>query len=114
MNRGWFLIVRHRDYPSGNPIIYLPNGAYVVSQQIEFGISRRRRPGKNIDGRDPSHQRLTILQGESRDKKIIKLQDNCAMWYAGFGEVVMKPGMRIVDSPASIVCHRQHSFGSGQ
>jgi hypothetical protein len=36
-----------------------------------------------------------------------------AMWYAGFGDVVQKPGMRIVDSAASIVCHRQHSFGSG-
>jgi len=66
------------DYPSQNRIIYLPNGTYLVSHQVEFGISRRMHPGKNIDGRDPSHQRLTILQGESRDKTIIKLQDKCA------------------------------------
>ena len=37
-----------------------------------------------------------------------------AMWYAGFGDVVEKPGMRIVDSAASLVGHRQHSFGSGR
>ena len=36
-----------------------------------------------------------------------------AFWYAGFGDVVEKPGMKIVDSAASIICHRQHSFGKG-
>lgn len=66
------------DYPSANRIIYLPNGTYRVSHQIEFGISRRRHPGQKIDGRDPLHQRLTILQGESRDRTIIQLQDHCA------------------------------------
>ncbi len=65
------------DYPSNNRIIYLPNGTYLVSHQIEFGISRRMHPGMKIDGRDGSHQRLTILQGQTRDKAIIKLADNC-------------------------------------
>ena len=37
-----------------------------------------------------------------------------AMWYAGFGDVVIKPGMRIVDSAVTLVAHRQHSFGSGR
>lgn len=66
------------DYPSANRIIYLPKGTYLVSHQIEFGISRRRHPGQKIDGHDPLHQRLTILQGESRDGTIIRLQDHCA------------------------------------
>jgi hypothetical protein len=66
------------DHPSNNRIIYLPNGTYLVSHQIEFGLSRRFHPKDNIDGRDGKHQRLTILQGQSRDKTIIKLQDNCA------------------------------------
>jgi hypothetical protein len=37
-----------------------------------------------------------------------------AMWYAGFGDVVEKPGMRIVDAAVTLVGHRQHSFGSGR
>ena len=65
------------DYPSQNRIIYFPAGTYLVSHQIEFGLSRRFHPGKKIDGRDPLHQRLTILQGQSRDKTIIKLVDHC-------------------------------------
>lgn len=65
------------DHPSNNRIIYLPNGTYLVSHQIEFGLSRRMHPGMKIDGRDGKHQRLTILQGQSRDKTIIKLADNC-------------------------------------
>jgi len=65
------------DHPSRNRIIYFPNGTYLVSHQVEFGISRRRHPGKKIDGRSPDHQRLTIMQGQSRDRTIIRLQDNC-------------------------------------
>lgn len=63
------------DYPSRNRIIYLPNGTYLVSHQIEFGLSRRRHPELNIDGWGSQHQRLTILQGESRDGTIIRLRD---------------------------------------
>jgi len=63
--------------PSKNRIIYLPNGTYLMSHQIEFGLSRRFHPDKKIHVRDPSHQRLTILQGQTRDKTIIKLADNC-------------------------------------
>ena len=37
-----------------------------------------------------------------------------AMWYAGFGDVVIKPGIRIVDSAVTLVGHRQHSFGKGR
>jgi hypothetical protein len=37
-----------------------------------------------------------------------------AMWYAGFGDVVKKPGMRIVDAAVTLTGHRQHSFGSGR
>lgn len=66
------------DHPANNRIIYLPNGTYLVSHQIEFGLSRRMHPGMKIDGRDGKHQRLTILQGQSRDQTIIKLTDNCA------------------------------------
>ena len=65
------------DHPSQNRIIYFPDGIYLVSHQIEFGLSRRFHPDKKIDGRDALHQRLTILQGQSRDKTIIKLADNC-------------------------------------
>ncbi len=70
------------DYPSQNRIIYLPDGTYLVSHQIEFGISRRFHPDKKIDGRDPSHQRMTILQGQSRDGTIIRLKDECAGFQA--------------------------------
>lgn len=66
------------DYPSQNRIIYLPNGTYLISHQIEWGISRRFHPDKKIDGLDPLHQRLTILQGQSRTKTILKLKDSCA------------------------------------
>jgi hypothetical protein len=65
------------DYPSQNRIIYLPDGIYRVTKRIEFGLSPRLHPDQKIDGFDPKHQRLTILQGQSRNKTILKLDDRC-------------------------------------
>ena len=85
------------DHPSNNRIIYLPNGTYLVSHQIEFGLSRRMHPGMKIDGRDGKHQRLTILQGQTRDKTIIKLADNCPEFQAaGINEKEKDLGRPIV------------------
>ncbi len=85
------------DHPSNNRIIYLPNGTYLVSHQIEFGLSRRMHPGMKIDGRDGKHQRLTILQGQTRDKTIIKLVDNCPEFQqAGINEKEKDIGRPIV------------------
>ncbi len=65
------------DHLAQNRIIYLPDGVYLVSHQIEWGPSRRLHPGAKIDGRGDQQQRLTILQGQSRDRTIIRLQDHC-------------------------------------
>lgn len=51
---------------SGNRIIYLPEGTYLVSDQLNW-------PAGNNSGQ--AHKR-TILQGQNQDKTIIKLQDN--------------------------------------
>jgi Pectate lyase superfamily protein len=83
------------DYPSRNRIIYLPNGTYLVSHQIEFGISRRFHPGEKIDGKDGQHQRLTILQGQSRDGTVIRLKDECA----GFQNVGIDPKNEDIERP---------------
>jgi hypothetical protein len=85
------------DHPSDNRIIYLPNGTYLVSHQIEFGLSRRMHPGMTIDGHDGKHQRLTILQGQTRDQAIIKLIDHCPEFQAsGINEKEKDIGRPIV------------------
>ncbi len=58
-------------HPSGNRIIYLPNGTYLVSKQLRWPPSSESRSTKGN-----SHKR-TIMQGQSRANTIIKLKDNC-------------------------------------
>jgi hypothetical protein len=50
-----------RDYPARGAIIYLPNGTYLLSRTLQWGAD----------------QRLTVLQGQSRNGTILKLKDNC-------------------------------------
>jgi Pectate lyase superfamily protein len=52
------------DFPNQNKIIYLPNGVYLVSDQLKWP-----------DGRDGNSYKRTILQGQSTDKTTIKLKD---------------------------------------
>jgi hypothetical protein len=52
------------DWPDKGAIIYLPNGAYLICDTLKWG-------GK------PNTQKRTILQGQSRDGTVIRLQDNC-------------------------------------
>ena len=65
------------DYPAKNRIIYLPNGTYLVSHMLSWGPSKRLNPGKEIKGQWGHVHRLTILQGQNRDRTIIKLKDHC-------------------------------------
>ncbi|MBW4509606.1 MAG: glycoside hydrolase family 55 protein [Scytonematopsis contorta HA4267-MV1] len=53
------------DYPNGNKIIYLPNGVYLVSEQLRW-------PG----GIEAIREKRTILQGQNSTRTIIKLKDN--------------------------------------
>jgi len=56
------------DHPSGNRIIYLPNGTYLVSDTLRWPTGR---PGSGDDCK------RVILQGQSRLGTIIRLKDNC-------------------------------------
>lgn len=56
------------DHPSGNRIIYLPNGTYLVSNTLRWPEGR---PGGGDDCK------RVILQGQSRDGTVIRLKDNC-------------------------------------
>lgn len=57
------------DHPSGNKIIYLPNGVYIVSDTLRWAP------------KDGPHSgwawKRTILQGQSQNGTIIKLRDSC-------------------------------------
>lgn len=64
------------DYAAKNRIIYLPNGTYLVSHTLEWGPSKRLNPKVDAKWAMYNRYRLTILQGQSRDKTIIKLVDN--------------------------------------
>lgn len=55
------------DHPSGNTIFYFPNGIYLVSNTIRWADAP--------DG--TQKQKRNILQGQSQDGTIIRLQDNC-------------------------------------
>jgi len=57
------------DHPSGNRIIYLPDGEYLVSDTLNWPW------GGKDDGDDCKR---TILQGQSRAGTIIRLQDGAA------------------------------------
>lgn len=57
-------------HPSGNRIIYLPNGTYLVSDQLRWPPSTDER------SRSGSAHKRTILQGQSRDGVVIRLTDN--------------------------------------
>ncbi len=60
------------DYANASQIIYLPEGTYLISDTLRWG--------------DGAHggmaQKRTILQGQSRDKTIIRLKDGAA----GYGD----------------------------
>ncbi len=56
--------------PSGNRVIYLPAGTYLVSRQLRWPPSRLKRSSSGN-----AHKR-TILQGQSRDRSVIRLIDN--------------------------------------
>ncbi len=66
------------DYSGKNRIIYLPNGTYLVSHTLDWGPSQRLNPKIDRKWVMYNRQRLLILQGQNRDKTIIKLKDNCA------------------------------------
>ena len=55
------------DYPNKQAIIYLPNGIYLLSATLRWGIG---------DGKWTLCKR-TSLQGQSRDGTILKLKDAC-------------------------------------
>jgi len=55
------------DNPSGNKIIYLPNGVYIVSDTLRWSSGPHSGWA----------WKRTILQGESQNGTIIKLCDNC-------------------------------------
>lgn len=57
------------DHPSGNKIIYLPNGVYIVSDTLKWSPKDGPHSGKAW--------KRTILQGQSQEGTIIKLKDNC-------------------------------------
>ena len=66
------------DHKGNNRIIYLPIGTYLVSSTIEWPPSRRLAdPERKYKGDWGDAWKLTILQGQSRSKTIIKLKDSC-------------------------------------
>ena len=66
------------DHPSGNRIIYLPNGTYLVSDTLRWPMGK---PGGGDDCK------RVILQGQSRLGTVIKLKDNCP----GFSKPLADP-----------------------
>jgi hypothetical protein len=56
------------DHPAGGAIIYLPNGTYLVSDTLKWP----QGPRGGLE------QKNTILQGQSRDKAVLKLADKAA------------------------------------
>jgi len=56
------------EHPSGNTIFYFPNGVYLVSNTIRWADAP--------DG--TQKQKRNILQGQARDKTIIRLKDRCS------------------------------------
>jgi len=72
------------DHGANNRIIYLPNGTYLVTSTIEWPPSRRLKDTEHkYKGDWGDAWKMTILQGQSRSKTIIKLKDACP----GFQEV---------------------------
>ena len=57
------------DHPNSQTIIYLPNGRYLVSKQLQWGGSKDMQAG------DAAKQ--TLLWGQSRNGTIIQLKDRC-------------------------------------
>ena len=53
------------DYPNRNKIIYLPNGTYLISDQLRWA-----------KGVEASREKRIILQGQNSTKTIIKLKNN--------------------------------------
>lgn len=82
-------------YAAKNRILYLPNGTYLISHTLEWGPSRRLNPDKKFKGEWGEVWRLTILQGENRDRTIIRLADNAAEFQDGaWNEKEGRPGGR--------------------
>ncbi len=53
-------------FPSGNRTIYLPNGTYLISNTLHWP-----------EGSGGGTHKRTMIQGESKDGVIIRLQDHC-------------------------------------
>ncbi|MDA3961508.1 MAG: glycosyl hydrolase family 28-related protein [Planctomycetota bacterium] len=64
------------DYAAKNRILYLPAGTYLVSETLEWGPSKRTNPDLDTKWAAYNRHRMTILQGETESKTIIKLMDN--------------------------------------
>jgi hypothetical protein len=59
-------------YPSGNKIIYLPSGTYLISDTLRW-------PAGSSGGQ---RMKRTILQGQSEAQTVVKLRDRCP----GYGD----------------------------
>jgi hypothetical protein len=55
------------EHPTEGRIVYLPNGVYLISGTLRW-------PNATLDG---SEEKNTILQGQSREKTILRLEDAC-------------------------------------
>ncbi len=63
-----------RENPNRFEIIYLPDGTYLISKRLMWG------GGPDPERPDPRHSdtaKLTTLQGQSRERTIIKLKNDC-------------------------------------
>ncbi|GAB4456361.1 MAG: hypothetical protein OHK0029_14120 [Armatimonadaceae bacterium] len=55
------------DHPSGNRIVYLPAGTYLVSETLTWG----KGPHEGV------FMKRTLLQGQGQSRTILRLKDNC-------------------------------------
>jgi hypothetical protein len=78
------------DAAAGDQIVYFPAGTYLVSDQLRFG------PSDQPDSKKGGHKRQ-ILQGEHRDRTVIKLADGCP----GFTQAPKLSGDRKKDEKVS-------------
>jgi tRNA A-37 threonylcarbamoyl transferase component Bud32 len=79
------------DYRGKHAIIYLPNGSYLVSDTLRWGQGQG----------SGSLCKFTTLQGQSRNRTIIKLKDGCA----GFNDP-KAPRSVIWTGPKGAECYR--------
>jgi len=104
------------DHGANNRIIYLPNGTYLVTSTIEWPPSRRLKDTEHkYKGDWGDAWKMTILQGQSRSKTIIKLKDACPGFQeTGIADKRSSTGKRssIAKRWQSIGCSRSTCSGS--